>query len=123
MQWQATPARAVNFMEFYVDGVLTQTVNPPAPSAPSNLTADTAGSHQIDLEWSASPTSGVTYDIYLSRTNGFIPSASNRIASGVTATSRSVTGLNPLTRYYFRVTTVNAGGASPATNQASAVTQ
>jgi large repetitive protein len=102
---------------------LTQTVNPPAPAAPSNLTATAAGASQIDLAWHASPTSGVTYNVYSSTASGFIPSASNRIASGVTATSYDATGLSPATKYYFRVTAVNAGGESAATNQATAMTK
>jgi hypothetical protein len=101
---------------------LTETVNPPAPSAPSNLTATAAGSSQINLTWTASPTAGVTYNVYEGTTSGFAPSASNRIASGVAATGYAATGLNSLSTYYYRVTAVNAGGESAATNQASATT-
>jgi sugar lactone lactonase YvrE len=101
---------------------LTQTVNPTAPSAPSNLTAAASGSSQINLTWTASATSGVTYNVYASTSSGFTPSASNRIASGVVSTTYSNTGLSPSTTHYYRVTAVNAGGESPATNQASATT-
>ena len=101
---------------------LTETVNPPAPSAPSNLTATAAGSSQINLTWTASPTTGVTYNVYEGATSGFAPSASNRIASGVPATGYAATGLNSLSTYYYRVTAVNAGGESAVTNQASATT-
>jgi large repetitive protein len=101
---------------------LAETVNPAAPTAPSNLAATAASSSQINLTWTASASSGVTYNIYGSTTSGFTPSASNRIASGVTTTAYSVSGLNPSTSYYYRVTAVNAGGESAATNQASATT-
>jgi large repetitive protein len=101
---------------------LTETVNPAAPTAPSNLAATDASSSQINLTWSASATSGVTYNVYESTTSGFTPSVSNRIASGVAPTSYSATGLNASTTYYYRVTAVNAGGESAATNQASATT-
>ena len=57
-----------------------------------------------------------------STTSGFAPSASNRIATGVSATSYSDTGLNASTTYYFRVTATNAGGESTPTSQASATT-
>jgi hypothetical protein len=103
-------------------GVLSQTVNAPAPAAPSNLTATAAGSSQINLAWTASPTGGVTYSVYRSTTAGFTPSAANRIASGVASTAYSSTGLSPSTVYYFRITAVNAGGESAATNQATATT-
>jgi large repetitive protein len=101
---------------------LTETVNPAAPTAPSNLAATDASSSQINLTWSASATSGVTYNIYESTTSGFAPSASTRIATGVTATAYAASGLNSSTTYYYRVTAVNAGGESAATNQASATT-
>jgi sugar lactone lactonase YvrE len=102
--------------------VLTQTVNVPPPAAPSNLAAAAAGSSQINLTWTASSTSGVTYNVYASTSSGFTPSVSNRIASGVASTTYSNTGLNPSTTHYYRVTAVNAGGESAATNQASATT-
>jgi hypothetical protein len=105
-----------------VSAALTQTVNLAAPSAPSNLTAAAAGSSQINLAWTASATSGVTYDVYQSTSSGFTPSTANLVASGVATTGYSATGLSASTTYYFRVTAVNAGGASAATNQASAAT-
>jgi hypothetical protein len=101
---------------------LTETVNPAAPTAPSNLAATAAGSSQINLTWTASASSGVTYNIYEGTTSGFTPSASNRIASGVGTTAYSATGLNASTTYYYRVTAANAGGESVPTSQASATT-
>jgi cellulose binding protein with CBM2 domain/Big-like domain-containing protein/fibronectin type III domain protein len=102
--------------------VLTQTVNLAPPSAPSNLTAAAAGSNQINLAWTASPTSGVTYDVYESTSSGFTPSSANRIASGVASTAYSATSLTASTTYYYRVSAVNGGGESAATSQASATT-
>jgi len=101
---------------------LTQTVNPAPPSAPSNLTATAAGSAQINLVWTASGTGGVTYNVYQSTSSGFTPSAANRVASNVTATTYSATGLSASMTYYYRVTAANAGGESTATNQASSTT-
>jgi hypothetical protein len=45
-------------------------VNPAAPSAPSNLSAMASGSSQINLAWTASTTTGVTYDVYQSAPSG-----------------------------------------------------
>ncbi len=103
--------------------ILTQTINPAGPTAPSTLTATAAGANQINLAWTASSTSGVTYNVYSSATSGFTPSTSNRIASGVATTTYSAAGLSPSTTRYYRVTAVNGtGGESSATNQANATT-
>jgi cellulose 1,4-beta-cellobiosidase len=65
----------------------------------------------------------VTYNVYSSTVSGFTPSASNRIASGLSATSYSNSGLSPATAHYYVVTSQNAGGESGASNQATATTQ
>ena len=71
----------------------------------------------------ASPTGGVTYNVYSSTTSGFTPSAGNRIATGVTVTSYSHTGLAPSTVHYYKVTAQNSAGESAQSNQAGATTQ
>src|SRR5262249_14898258 len=98
-------------------------VNPPPPQPPSNLTAIAASSSSINLSWTASPTSGVTYDVFRSTTSGFTPSSANQVASGVSGTSFVDTGLAPSTTYFYLVEAANAGGTSTASNQASATTQ
>ena len=102
---------------------MTQTVTTAIPGAASNLTAIASSSSQINLAWTASPTGGVTYNVYSSTTSGFTPSAGNRIATGVTATSYSHSGLAPSTVHYYRVTAQNSAGESTPSNQASATTQ
>src|SRR5258708_809739 len=97
---------------------------PPPPQPPSNLTAAADFPNQINLNLSASPTSGVTYSIFRSTTSGFTPSSSNRITNGLTATAFSDTGLTPSTTYFYLVEAVNASGVSSmSSNQASAKTQ
>jgi sugar lactone lactonase YvrE len=103
--------------------LLTQTVSAPPPGAPANLTAQAESSREIDLNWKASPTHGVTYDIYSAATPGFMPAASNRIASGITAVSYSNTGLPPSTSRYYLVTALSSSGESAPANQASATTR
>lgn len=99
------------------------TVNLPPPAAPSSLVATAASSSQINLSWTASPTSGVTYNVYASTISGFVPSASNRIAAGIATTAYASTSLAPSTTYYYVVTAYDAGGESAASNQAGATTQ
>jgi hypothetical protein len=102
---------------------LSQTVTAPPPGAPSNLTATAVSASQINLAWTASGTSGVTYNVYSATTSGFTPSGGNRIATGLTATSYSHSGLAPSTVHYYLVTAQNSAGESTLSNQASATTQ
>jgi cellulose 1,4-beta-cellobiosidase len=101
---------------------LAQTVTAAIPGAPTNLTATATSSSQINLAWTASPTGGVTYNVYSSTTSGFTPAAGNRIATGVTANSYSQTGLAPSTVHYYKVTAQNSAGESASSNQAGATT-
>ena len=97
-----------------------------APSATSGLRGTAASSSIINLSWTADTApanctiSG--YDVFRSLTSGFTPSASNRIASGVTATSYSDGGLSPSTTYYYKVVANDAVGSSAPSAQASATT-
>jgi len=95
------------------------------PTAPSGLGATAISSSQINLSWTASTSScsGITYNVFRSTTSGFTPSGSNQIATGVTTTTYSNTGLAASTTYYYLVEATNSGGTSAASNQASATTQ
>ncbi|RDS83696.1 coagulation factor 5/8 type domain-containing protein [Dyella monticola] len=84
-----------------------------APQAPTNLVATAASSSEIDLSWAASATSGVTYTVTL---NGAV------VASGLTGTVYSDTGLTAATSYTYTVEAVDAGGTSPASNTAISTT-
>lgn len=87
----------------------------PVPTAvPQNFTGTAASSSQINLSWTAVPPSAtgctITYDIFSSTTQGFTPSTSNLIGSGVSGTTFSATGLKPSTQYYFAAETVDVTG-------------
>jgi hypothetical protein len=87
-----------------------------APAAPTGLTA-TAGNAQVALSWTAS--SGATsYSIYRGTTAG--GESSTAIATGISGTSFTNTGLTNGATYYYKVAAVNAGGASPLSGEASA---
>lgn len=87
-----------------------------APSAPTGLTA-TAGQDQVSLSWTAG--SGATsYNVYRGTSSG--GESSTAIATGVTGTTYTNTGLTSGTKYYFEVAAVNSAGTSGKSNEASA---
>jgi hypothetical protein len=84
------------------------------PAAPTNLTATAVSSSQINLSWTASTTSGVTYTVLRGGTS---------IATGITGTTYSNTGLTASTQYSYTVEAVDSGGTSSPSNTATATTQ
>ncbi|HEY7424768.1 MAG TPA: fibronectin type III domain-containing protein, partial [Gemmataceae bacterium] len=88
---------------------------PSAPAAPTGLTA-TAGPGQVALSWTAS-SGASSYNIYRGTSSG----GETKVASGVTATAFTDTGLTPGTTYFYEVTAVNGVGESTFSNEASAV--
>jgi outer membrane protein assembly factor BamB len=88
------------------------TVTPP-PAAPTSLTATALSSSQINLSWTASTTTGVTYTVMR---NGTVDS------SGIAGTTFSDTGLQASTTYSYTVEAVDSAGTSSPSNQASATT-
>jgi hypothetical protein len=97
------------------------------PSAPTGLTATASSSSAIGLSWTAvTPPANCTissYSVYRSTTSGFTASSSNLVASGVTGTTYSNTGLAASTTYYYIVEAVDADGSSGPSTQTSATTQ
>ncbi|AUI59268.1 proprotein convertase P-domain-containing protein [Amycolatopsis sp. BJA-103] len=87
-----------------------------APSAPGNARTTGTTSNSVSLAWDAATDNvGVTgYDVY----NG------STLATSVTGTSATVTGLSPDTSYAFTVKARDAAGnVSPASGAVSAKTQ
>jgi fibronectin type 3 domain-containing protein len=88
------------------------------PPAPTGLTA-IPGNAQVSLSWNAS--SGATsYNVKRSTTSG---GPYTTIATGVTSTSFTNTGLTNGTTFFFVVSAVNSAGESGNSNQASATPQ
>jgi hypothetical protein len=97
--------------------VFTITAPPVVPAAPTNLTAAKLNQKgRIGLSWTAS-TGATSYNVKRSTVNG---GPYTTIASGVTTTSYTNTGLTSGATYYYVVTAVNSAGESANSNQASA---
>lgn len=87
-----------------------------APAAPTNLGA-VPGSGQVSLSWTAS--SGATsYNLYRGTAAG--AESSTPVATGISATSYTDTGLANGTTYYYQVTALNGVGPSGPSKEAFA---
>jgi endoglucanase len=95
------------------------------PDAPEGLVAAAASSSQINLKWSPvdppDSTCAMTYEVFRSTKKGFVPSSSNEVASGLTSSSFTDSGLAASTTYYYAVEAVDKVGSSVA--DASATTK
>ena len=111
----------------YSATVTTTTQAPPPPNppgAPTNLTATTASSTEIDLTWVASMGGGVVtgYDVERCQGAGCSTFAPLPTQTG-TGTTYKNTGLSPSTSYTYRARGTGAGGPSGYTATATATTQ
>ena len=95
---------------------------PPAPAAPTNLTATAVSSSQINLAWTDNATNEDGFKIERCQNAGcttFVQVAQ----VGANVTSYSDTGLSASTTYDYRVLAFNGGGNSAYSNTAEATTQ
>ena len=117
--WQADTGD--NALRVRVRG--TPKVGPPA--APTGLTAIAVGRHRIDLSWTGptmdggSSITGYRIESSADGLNGWSDVAAD---TGSTATAYSHTGLRPDTTLHYRVSAINAEGASAASGNANATT-
>jgi len=86
------------------------------PPAPTGLAA-LAGNAQVGLTWAAS-LGATSYNVYRATSSG--GEGTTPIATGITATSYTNTGLSNGVTYYFKVAAVNATGTSAQSNEAVA---
>jgi len=89
------------------------------PGAPTSLSISTASASQLDLSWSAPSSGADSYKIYRSTSSG---GSLTTVATGITATSYSNTGLSTGTRYYYKVKATNSEGDSGYSSEASRFT-
>jgi fibronectin type 3 domain-containing protein len=90
-----------------------------APATPGALTA--AGDNaQVSLTWTAS-SGAASYNVYRGTAAG--AEKATPVATGITTTSYTNTGLTNGKTYFFKVAAVNPGGTSAQSNEASAKPQ
>jgi trimeric autotransporter adhesin len=93
--------------------------------SPTAVMAAASSPSIIGLNWTgvaAPPNCAVTYNVYGSKVSGFTPSPTTLLATGLTGTSYSNTGLTASTTYYYVVVAVDGAGTSAGSAQASAET-
>ncbi|MGO8673069.1 MAG: malectin domain-containing carbohydrate-binding protein, partial [Capsulimonadaceae bacterium] len=102
-----------------INGIEIDSSSGGAPAAPTGLTA-TGSFAQIALSWAAS--SGATsYNVYRGTASG--GESATAIATGITTTSYTNTGLPNATTYYYKVAAVSSAGTSSLSSEAGAATQ
>ena len=99
--------------------IVKGTVAPVPPAAPTNLTATTVSSSQINLSWTDNANNENGFKVEQS-TDGTTFTQIATLASN--AVSFPVTGLTASTTYQFRVVSFNDAGNSSFSNTASATT-
>ncbi|MCE6988556.1 fibronectin type III domain-containing protein [Dyadobacter sp. CY323] len=99
------------------EGCVSRSV--PKPTAPSGLSANVANARQINLSWTDNATNETGFEIERSE-NG--TNFSKIGDAGENATSYQDNGVNPKTKYWYRVLAKNGGGTSDYSNVADATT-
>jgi hypothetical protein len=87
------------------------------PGAPTNLNATATGASTVSLTWTASADTD-SYKLYRGTSSGIY----SLVASGITATSYSDTGLSAATLYYYAVKATNDDGDSDYSTEDSVTT-
>ncbi len=107
----------------YTDYVHWNSYSSGVPGAPSSLSG-TANSNSVTLNWTASSTSGVTYNVYMNTANSFTNGNLNELSEwNVSGTTYTAYALRPSTTYYFVVCSDNPGGESTFSNTFAITTQ
>jgi chitodextrinase len=121
-RYQVRATDAAGNLSAYSNVASATTPDTTPPTAPSNLTATTASSSQVNLKWTASTDNVGVTGYLVERCEGAGCTSFTQVAT-VSGTTYSNTGLAADTVYRFRVRATDAAGnLSPYSNVASAST-
>jgi len=90
-----------------------------AANSPLNVGLSGTGMHSVVLSWDASPTNGVTYNVFRGTSSG-AEGTTPINPSPVYSLSYTDTNVTPGTDYYYYVEAVDSGGSSTPSNEAPA---
>ena len=106
-----------------------------APAAPSGLTATPSSQSQVELNWTASTSSDVSYNVYRSQVSGVAPQSQAQpnaatlpqinqtlIANNITGTTYLDANLSPGKTYFYTVTASGEYSGETAASQVQATT-
>jgi hypothetical protein len=97
--------------------VVQRVVNAALPGGACVTGSGGTVSHSVVLNWAASTTPSVTYNVYRSGTSGVY---SAPLASSISTTSYTDNAVQSGQTYYYVVTAVNSGGESARSNESPA---
>jgi fibronectin type 3 domain-containing protein len=83
----------------------------------ATATVTVAAPHSVTLNWSASSTAGVTYDVYRGTISG---GPYSLLSSNLTSTTYKDANVQSGSTYYYVVTAVDSAGQSPYSNMVQA---
>lgn len=98
---------AVNGIEIETSGT-----SPVVPAPPTGLTATAVSASQVNLSWTASTTTGATYNVF----------QAGKMIANVSGTTYSNTGLTASTTYSYTVEATDSAGTSTADGPVSVTT-
>jgi hypothetical protein len=105
-----------------VDGAVTVTASPVAPTAPTIGTATVTGPGTLTVAWTAPPGTVDSYRVHVAGTGPYAAVQAGTCAGAPTAGPCTVTGLTPGVPYTFQVSAVRAGLEGPRSDASTAVT-
>ena len=122
--WAGSPSpapRVINGVAIPVHGSISGP-DTPAPTAPTDLTAGTVSSGQVNLSWTASTDNVGVTGYFVERCQGVGCSDFSQIASPGIAAAYSDTTLTAATSYSYRVRAVDAAGDLSAYSNVATLT-